>query len=37
MSNQIEIPPSFSQLFRSPAGRLTAPVTTVLVRYALCE
>ena len=37
MSNQIEIPPSFSQLFRSPAGRLTAPATTVLQRYELCE
>ena len=37
MSNQIEIPPSFSQLFRSHAGRLTAPATTVLQRYELCE
>lgn len=37
MSSQIDIPPSFSQLFRSPAGRLTVPATTVLTRYELCE
>lgn len=36
-SNQIEVPPSFSQLFRSASGRLQVPTQTVLARYELCE
>lgn len=36
-SNQIEVPPSFSQLFRSRSGRLLQPAETVLQRYELCE
>ncbi|MFC4623158.1 hypothetical protein ACFO3A_13175 [Comamonas nitrativorans] len=37
MTNQIEIPPSFSQLFRHRSGRLLHPASTVLARYELCE
>lgn len=36
-SNQIEVPASFSQLFRNASGRLQAPAQTVLARYELCE
>lgn len=36
-SNQIEVPASFCALFTSPAGRLTAPITTVRQRYEHCE
>jgi hypothetical protein len=35
--NQIEVPPSFTALYTSPAGRLTEPMTTVRQRYELCE
>ncbi|HSW17559.1 MAG TPA: ATPase with chaperone activity [Ramlibacter sp.] len=36
--NQIEVPPSFTQLFASPSGhRLTAPMSQVRERYELCE
>jgi hypothetical protein len=35
--NQIEVPPSFTALFTSPAGRLTAPFSTVRERYEHCE
>jgi hypothetical protein len=36
--NQIEVPPSFLALFTSPSGqRLTQPMSTVRVRYELCE
>lgn len=37
MTSQIEIPPSFSQLFRHRSGRLLHPASTVLQRYELCE
>lgn len=35
--NQIEVPPSFTALFTSPAGRLMEPMRTVRERYELCE
>lgn len=36
--NQIEVPPSFVALYRSPSGhRLTEPMATVRRRYELCE
>ena len=35
--NQIEVPPSFTALFTSPAGRLTEPMPVVRERYELCE
>ena len=37
-SHQIDVPPSFTQLFTSPGGlRLTEPVAFVRERYELCE
>jgi hypothetical protein len=36
--NQIDVPPSFTQLFASPSGyRLTEPMSYVRERYELCE
>ncbi len=37
-SHQIDVPPSFTQLFPSPGGfRLTEPIAFVRERYELCE
>lgn len=36
--NQIEVPPSFLQVFTTPGGhRLLQPMSTVRQRYELCE
>jgi hypothetical protein len=36
--NQIDVPPSFTNLFASPSGyRLTEPMSYVRERYELCE
>ena len=35
--NQIEVPASFTALFKSPSGRLTEAVSTVRARYEHCE
>ncbi len=35
--NQIEVPPSFTALYTSPAGRLTEKMPVVRERYELCE
>lgn len=35
--NQIEVPPSFTTLYTSPAGRLTEKMPVVRARYELCE
>lgn len=35
--NQIEVPPSFTALYTSPAGRLTEKMAVVRTRYELCE
>lgn len=37
-SHQIDVPPSFTQLFTTPGGfRLTEPMSVVRERYELCE
>ncbi len=37
-SHQIDVPPSFTQLYAAPGGyKLTEPMTVVRERYELCE
>lgn len=37
-SHQVDVPPSFTQLFTAPGGyRLTEPMAVVRERYELCE
>ncbi len=37
-SHQIDVPPSFTQLFAAPGGyKLTEPMAVVRDRYELCE
>ncbi|MFD0669279.1 ATPase with chaperone activity [Ramlibacter sp. MAHUQ-53] len=37
-SHQIEVPPSFTQLYAAPGGyKLTEPMAAVRERYELCE
>ena len=36
-TSQIQLPESFSSLFRSRAGLLKTPIADILARYELCE